>query len=147
MEQQEVKECIKCHRILPLSEFQQSYKTNNTCKQCKAEYKRQYRSIKENRQKEWRTESLRLSNFIKSLKTPCIVCGESTPCCVDFHHLDPSTKEFNITLKRSRAKEKILKEVAKCVCLCSNCHRKYHAGLLDISEYIQNPIYKRKDNA
>lgn len=146
MEQEEVKECIKCHRILPLSEFQKSYKTNNTCKKCKAEYKKQYLSIKENRDRANRTESRRQLNFIRSLKKPCIVCGESEPVCIDFHHLDPATKEFDVTLKRSKAKAKILAEAVKCVCLCSNCHRKFHAGLLDISEYVNNPIYNRNKN-
>lgn len=110
MEQEEVKECIKYHRILPLSEFQKSYKTNNTCKKCKAEYKKQYLSIKENRDRANRTESRRQLNFIRSLKKPCIVCGESELVCIDFHHLDPATKEFDVTLKRSKAKAKSLQK-------------------------------------
>lgn len=134
----EVKECIKCHRVLSLSEFQKSTKTNNICKKCKAEYKKKYLSIKENREKANRTEACRIKNFIKSIKTPCIICGESEPVCIDFHHIDPTTKEFDVTLKRTKAKSKILAEVAKCVCLCSNCHRKLHAGLLDISKYTKN---------
>lgn len=147
MIEEDTKECIKCHRILPISEFQKGYKTNNICKKCKAEYKKWYMSIPENRRKAFDTENRRINKFIKSLKSPCIVCGESEPVCIDFHHIDPATKEFDVTLKRTRAKAKILAEAAKCVCLCSNCHRKFHAGLLDISEYIQNPIYKRNSNA
>ena len=147
MEKQKVKECIKCHKILPLSEFPKSTKTINTCKKCRAIYKKQYMSIPENRARVSKVESRRVTNFIRSLKSPCIVCGESTPCCIDFHHLDPKTKEFNITLKRTKAKSTILAEVAKCVCLCSNCHRKLHSGLLDIEQYLNEEKSKGKNNA
>ena len=104
-------------------------------------------SVKENRQKANKTEIQRQIRFIRSLKTPCIVCGEAEPVAIDFHHIDPKTKEFNVTLHRSKAMEKIRAEAEKCICLCSNCHRKHHAGLLDISEYIKNPIFKRNTDA
>lgn len=62
----------------------------------------------------------------------CVVCGENEPVCMDFHHLDPTKKEFNISYMFSRglSLESVLKEIEKCVVLCSNCHRKYHAGVL-----------------
>lgn len=69
----EVKECIKCHRVLPLSEFQKSTKTNNICKKCKAEYKKKYLSIKENREKANRTETCRIKNFIKSINNTLLI--------------------------------------------------------------------------
>ena len=64
----------------------------------------------------------------------CRVCLESERCALDFHHVDPNTKEYGISnLIRRRSKpEKILAEVRKCVVLCSNCHRKYHAGVIDL---------------
>ena len=147
MDEQKVKECIKCHKILPLSEFPKSTKTVNTCKKCKALYKKQYMSIPENRARVSKVESRRIINFIRSLKSPCIVCGESEPVCIDFHHLDPKTKEFNITLNRTRAKSKILAEIKKCVCLCSNCHRKLHSGLLSIDEYLNRKDLESTNNA
>lgn len=39
------------------------------------------------------------------MKTPCIVCGESEPVCIDFHHINPEEKEFTIGKHRSRSKE------------------------------------------
>jgi hypothetical protein len=64
----------------------------------------------------------------------CLICPEKTPCCLVAHHVDPSSKLFEIgnstgvkisaTLVRA--------ELAKCVCLCANCHAKVHANLVII---------------
>lgn len=68
----------------------------------------------------------------------CIFCGyDRCQAVLDFHHLDESTKEFGISkdgIMRSLAK--ILKELNKCVLVCSNCHREIHAGILQPSEVI-----------
>lgn len=72
-------------------------------------------------------------NEIKS-KLKCCKCPESEVICLDFHHLDPLEKDINIgdALGRGRSKENILKEIEKCVVLCSNCHRKVHAGIISV---------------
>jgi hypothetical protein len=64
----------------------------------------------------------------------CICCGEKTTACLDFHHLDQSKKEKSLGFARNQGwgKERILKEMKKCIVLCSNCHRKLHAGLINI---------------
>lgn len=58
----------------------------------------------------------------------CFNCSESDYRCLDFHHLDPNQKDKEVTtmVHRCFSKEKILAEAAKCICLCSNCHRKLH---------------------
>ena len=58
----------------------------------------------------------------------CSKCGEDHIACLDFHHIDPSEKDFSIyQIKRYVwGKEKIEKELQKCIVLCSNCHRKLH---------------------
>ena len=58
----------------------------------------------------------------------CATCGERHPACLDFHHRDPSTKEFNIASKSAmeHSLARLMKEIHKCVLLCSNCHRKLH---------------------
>lgn len=60
----------------------------------------------------------------------CTNCSESDLATLDFHHTDPSVKEGSVMqmLNEFRSKDAILKEVAKCVVLCSNCHRKFHVG-------------------
>lgn len=61
----------------------------------------------------------------------CRICGEADFVCLSFHHLDPTTKRFDISRARSQgySLKAITAELAKCVCLCENCHRKLHAGL------------------
>jgi len=74
---------------------------------------------------------------VELLGGKCFTCGYSK--CVaslDFHHLDPSKKDFQIGGK-TISWERIKAEIQKCVLLCSNCHREVHAGVRDI------PVYTR----
>lgn len=61
----------------------------------------------------------------------CRLCGETEPCCLSAHHIDPTTKEDSIgeLMRRSVKLDRLRRELAKCVCLCENCHRKVHAGV------------------
>lgn len=59
----------------------------------------------------------------------CEDCKRSFPDCVyDFHHLDPSMKDFQISGQGVRNLDwcEIQSELDKCVLLCSNCHRLRH---------------------
>lgn len=60
----------------------------------------------------------------------CCVCGETSLCCIDAHHKDQEEKEYNIgaLVYGSKPLTAIPKELAKCIPICANCHRKYHAG-------------------
>lgn len=75
----------------------------------------------------------RIRAYLDGIKSAsgCLICGEREPVCLDFHHMDPSKKEFNLS-KLLRSQEKLANEVAKCVVLCSNCHRKLHKGLVQL---------------
>ena len=56
----------------------------------------------------------------------CEACGYSK--CIaafDFHHIDPSTKDFTIS-SRNLKWETLVKEIDKCQLLCANCHREAH---------------------
>ncbi len=67
-------------------------------------------------------------NEIKK-KLKCSKCGESRTVCLDFHHTNPEEKEFNLAWcfgTTTGSKEKILKEISKCIVLCANCHRIEH---------------------
>lgn len=60
-------------------------------------------------------------------KLSCQVCGESRSWCLDFHHVDPSTKEGTLSsMIRSKSREAILEEITKCVVVCRNCHADIH---------------------
>jgi hypothetical protein len=57
----------------------------------------------------------------------CTRCPEKHPATIDFHHVS-GTKEASIgqmhVLKWSL--KRVAAEVAKCIRLCANCHRKHH---------------------
>ena len=69
----------------------------------------------------------------------CINCGYNRcQAALDFHHVDPSLKEFGVSMDGiTRSWERVQKELDKCVLVCSNCHREIHAGKLQPSEVIQ----------
>lgn len=59
-------------------------------------------------------------------------CGYNK--CVDaleFHHLDPSKKEFTLS-GMTRSWKRIKKELDKCILVCSNCHKEIEYGLKEI---------------
>lgn len=61
----------------------------------------------------------------------CSKCGYSRhPSALEFHHLDPTQKDFTIARVRlNKLNAEIKKELDKCVILCSNCHREEHARI------------------
>lgn len=63
----------------------------------------------------------------------CCKCGYNK--CVEaleFHHLDPTQKDFGIASKGyTRSWSKIKAELDKCILVCSNCHREIHSGLIE----------------
>ena len=55
----------------------------------------------------------------------CIKCGETNLDKLLFHHVDPTTKLFNVA-NCDHSEEVLLVEIAKCVILCKSCHLKHH---------------------
>ena len=63
----------------------------------------------------------------------CLLCAETDPICLDFHHIDPTKKESTISYAfHSYSKKRLEEEISKCVVLCSNCHRRVHAGSVSL---------------
>lgn len=97
----------------------------------KKEYERNwYATIGKEKRKEankrWREKTLQdYKDWKATLK--CKRCDENHPACLDLHHLDPSQKDISVAkMARYFSIEKIKEEAAKCIVLCSNCHRKEH---------------------
>lgn len=133
---EETRKCKKCGKELPISDFDEG---RHQCKECRREYRRQHRKEKPEIHRAQQTRrQKRVKDWLYDMKKPCIICGESEPVCIDFHHKDPNEKEFTIGKHQSRSKEWLIKEINKCVCLCSNCHRKVHAGLIKLEDYIKD---------
>ena len=56
----------------------------------------------------------------------CTMCQlVDDPAVYDFHHSDPSAKEFSFG-STHRSFESMRVELDKCLLVCANCHRKIH---------------------
>ncbi len=75
----------------------------------------------------------------------CIICGyKKTPWALDLHHIDPSKKDFGMSVRGlTRSLERLKKEADKCIILCANCHREIHAGITQLPEAIS--VEKRSE--
>jgi len=57
----------------------------------------------------------------------CVRCGYNEYVgALDFHHIDPSQKEYTIASKKNCSFEYLKPELDKCVLLCRNCHAITH---------------------
>lgn len=84
------------------------------------------REVRRERDKRQRQENKRLFRELKSTLC-CVRCGENHPATLDFHHKDSSTKILEVSVMVfNRTWKQVLKEIAKCEVICSNCHRKEH---------------------
>jgi transposase len=64
----------------------------------------------------------------------CQICGYSRClAALQFHHLDPSAKEFSVSRRGAHSIAELRAEVHKCVLLCSNCHAEVEAGMVGLS--------------
>lgn len=135
------KKCTKCAKSKSIDSFGiKSSKTGQRqpyCKECQRQYAKEHYSknkkyyIKKarNRNKEVYQQH---KQFVDEYKhnLGCKYCPENDPCCLDFHH-SKDDKEFSVSSKLADLSlAKIKKEISKCTVVCSNCHRKIHAGKL-----------------
>jgi hypothetical protein len=66
------------------------------------------------------------------LEKGCERCGyKEFACALDFDHLDPAQKSFDISARIDFGSPALVEaEMAKCRVLCANCHRAVSAGLV-----------------
>lgn len=108
--------CKKCGE----SDESKFYKSNaSVCRKCDMQVPRQSTPILK-----------RLCVEYKGGK--CERCGyNKCMAALDFHHLDPTTKLFNIAgktgcLRGQTLTESLILELDKCILVCANCHREIH---------------------
>ncbi len=107
----------ECHRH-GLTEFWLEGRGYYRCKRCRAErVSRRRRKVKE--------------ILAREAGGRCALCGyDRCRAALHFHHLDPSTKRFNLSMEGvTRSLQAARAEMAKCVLLCANCHAEVEAGV------------------
>lgn len=136
------RECVKCQEIIPtkLYEGDKTYSLRNrkyclACSPFKAGIK-DGESVKNKRvYTERQKEIVKLSLYKRALTRKTELIQEHGGCCqkcgynksrraLTFHHLDPTLKNFGMSLDNlwSKSLDLIKEESAKCVLLCMNCH-------------------------
>lgn len=115
-EPQEEQKCLKCNIILNSNNA--TIVRKRFCTYCK------YCSNKTNKK-----AKVNFKNACIQYKGgKCVVCGYNKNSAVlQFHHRDPSKKDFTISAKRKLVMDEELKlELDKCDLVCSNCHCELH---------------------
>lgn len=92
---------------------------------------RTYKDRPEFHKEQNRKKRLRIKQFCLEYRGgKCELCGyDRCPGALDFHHTDPSQKDFAMSRAYSKSKKAIVEELDKCKLLCATCHREVHAEL------------------
>lgn len=129
-----MKKCTQCKQDLDLENFYAQIQRgkngqawpyhDSMCKKCRISYSVQ-------RKKTTKAQAVAYKGG------KCIDCGlVDNPCVYDFHHRDPTIKEFSLAQSSKLFNSKVVKEeLDKCDLLCANCHRKRHAEIEAFKEY------------
>lgn len=130
-----MKICTRCGEEKKDDDFSFKNKSTNkrssACKVCQRVYHKEY--YKDNKEVELKRSIVR-KNIIKEWfreykrSLNCCRCDEKHIATLQFHHLNPKEKEYSVSHMPSNgcSKNKILKEISKCIVLCANCHAKEH---------------------
>lgn len=113
------KSCPKCNQKKILSQFFSKLEgLSSYCKSCTCE-----------------NTIYRIQNFkrrcIEYKGGCCSICKyNKCDAALEFHHLDPTQKDFSISGNRCRKFDnKVISELDKCILVCANCHREIHYGM------------------
>lgn len=124
-----MKICSRCKESLPLTDFNKAKSRkdgyNTFCRKCNSDYlkehynkNKQYYVDKANRQK--RKVRKAIYDYLKSQSCDC---GEDRVECLQFHHVDSTTKEFTLSSCYHRyGLNRLMLEIQKCKVVCANCH-------------------------
>jgi hypothetical protein len=135
-----MKYCKKCQTDKEITEFarkrlspvdgRQLYSSD--CKACKCRYQKNHSPANKEKMKiqakKWQNQ-FRIKTYtwlVEQAKDGCIECGETDFVCLQFDHIDPSTKIGSVStmVANKRSLKLIKEEVAKCQVLCANCHQR-----------------------
>lgn len=116
--------CTICKLSKELNNFQKMKNRNNiyysSCNKCNAA---NIRILKQNlKQKcvDYKGGKCKICNYNKDITA------------LDFHHLDPTQKDFSISKGKTKFTNLVQKELDKCILLCCRCHREVHSGTISL---------------
>ena len=130
--------CTKCFLQKPIEDFPWKNhllgKRHAVCKECYA--KRSAEWYEENKDRQLENVRRNNQNYREKARTyvlayllthPCSSCGERDPRVLEFHHEGDKESEVSRLMGRGASLDALQAEIAKCVVLCANCHRKLTA--------------------
>jgi len=120
-EKQGFKVCCKCKEEKPLSEFHKknAERLQSYCKPC----------LYEIQKSRWISRKI---EAVELMGGKCCKCGYSKNFnALQFHHLDPSQKDFDWNQLRLRSWNSVVLELKKCILVCGNCHCEIHWPVKD----------------
>jgi len=85
--------------------------------------------------KKWRSSTK--SRIVESMGGCCQICSyDKCNNALELHHIDPEEKElsFGNVMANPKSWDNIVKELRKCILLCSNCHKEVHSGITELPE-------------
>lgn len=93
-------------------------------------YKYKYQCRKCWNKRTYETARKNLNTLIEERGAKCESCGYNKSYeALQWHHIDPSQKEFGISSRRGAPLNVLREETKKCKLLCANCHAETHAGI------------------
>lgn len=76
-------------------------------------------------------EKMTIKETIRELKRDgCVLCGYNK--CInalEFHHTEKNKEGI---VSKMKSVVSVLREAAKCIVVCANCHREIHSGSLEV---------------
>ena len=63
-----------------------------------------------------------------------------------FHHVDPATKSFALSVASGKGLAKLRAEAKKCVLVCANCHGEIESGVIRLAASGRHVRARLKSN-
>jgi len=127
--------CAKCALDLPAVRFdcRPNGRWSAYCKTCLSLYCRHHYVKNSKLHNARRMEAqkryvIRNRDFVSEyLSThPCVDCGENERLLLEFDHIEPDNKKFEVSfiVRRGRSLKELQLEISRCVVRCAHCHRR-----------------------
>lgn len=135
-----MKTCCRCETEKSTTEFyKRSRAKDGLSSACKTCLSKDYTETRNKRKDHYIAVAKRNRDRLTAMwhdwkrEQGCACCNETEPVCLELHHLDPNEKEFALSNSHTRSWKSMMEEAKKGVVVCSNCHKKIHAGLITMA--------------